>query len=206
MIARWLVVPVAFAVTIGPAKADITPMTRERISEAEDAGTNAIKDSSIVYVSTCRTKATYGIHTFDVRVMSPFASVASAVFESRKKTPLDLSKWPIDEPDKQSVVVSVDPAALHPSGLPPALPLSVVKVFLRRGDEVIAARRSDSHAVLFPDLDEQHRKFEGGVFYFPLDAFSSEKGDLEIVVVPKSDKDGAEAVLKLRTSLLSRLR
>jgi len=206
VISKWLFVSVTLAVTVWPANAEITPMTRERMPEAEQIGSKAIKDNSIVYITTCRTKAKYGIHTFDVRVMSPFASVASAVFESRKKAPLDLSQWPIEEPDKQSVVVSVDPAALFPDGLPPAPPSSVVRVFLRRGDEVIAARRSDSHAVIFPDFDEQHRKYEGGAFYFPVDAFSSGRGELEIVVVPKSEQEGAEAVLTLSKSLLARLR
>jgi len=195
----------ALAVTATPTRAEIRPMTRERLAEAEEAGKRATKDSAIVFVTVCRTKAKYGVHTFDVRIMSPFASVASAVFESKKKAPLDLSHWPIEAPDKQSVIISVDPAALFPAGLPPAPPLSVEKVFLRRGDAVIPARRSDSHAVLFPEFDEKHRNYRGGAFYFPLEPFAPEKGDLEVVVIPKSDQEGAEAVFKLGKSALAKL-
>ncbi len=140
-------------------------------------------------------------------ITTPFATVAYAVFESGKKgKPLDLSRWPLEPAASQSVIVSVDPAALRSTGLPPAPPVGVRSVVLRRGERIFEARRADTHEVRFPELDEGHRTCRGGAFYFPLEPFASELGDIEIVVIPEIDRPGAEAVLKLKKAELSRLR
>ena len=201
----------AFVLMMGGAAAvshaEIVPMTRERVAEAELFGGKAVKGDNIIHADTCRTKGKFGPHVFDMTIMTPFATVAYAVFESEKNgKPLDLARWPIDLPEKQSVIVSVDPAALLPVGLPPAPPVSVKSVVLRRGDQIIEARRADTHEVQFPEFDEKHRKYRGGAFYFPLEPFASEKGDLEIVVIPEMEKAGAEAVLKLKKALLAKMR
>jgi hypothetical protein len=187
--------------------AEIMPMTRERVAEAEIFGRKAVKDDSIVPTETCRTRAKFGLHMFDITITTPFASVAYAVFASKQKgDPLDLAGWPIEPAGNQSVIVSADPAALFPDGLPPAPPVSVRTIVLRRGDQVIEPRRSDTHEVQFPGLAGKSRTFRGGAFYFPLESFASEKGDLEIVVIPEIDQPGAEAVLKLKKAELARLR
>lgn len=204
---RFAALVFVLAVGLDTLDAEIRPMTRDRLPEAADASDKAVKDDQLIYSGTCRTKVTHGIHMFDVTVTTPFASVALAAFEARTKGDvLDLAQWPIDPPEKQSVIVSADPAALFPAGLPPAPPLSVKSVVLRRGEIVIEATRSDTHEVHFPDFDEKHRTYRGGAFYFPLAPFSSEQGELELVVIPEAGKPGAEAVLKLKTSLLEKLR
>jgi hypothetical protein len=191
---------------VAASDAEIVPMIRERGPEAEEFGRKALKDDTIVYTGTSRTKGKH-LHAFDMTIMTPFASVAYAVFESKKKgKPLDLAQWPIEPAENQSVIVSVDPAALFPMGLPPAPPVSVKKVILRRGEQVIEARRADTHEVQFPEFDEKHRKYRGGAFYFPLEPFASEKGDLEIVVIPEIDEAGAEAVLRLKKAVLAKWR
>lgn len=140
-------------------------------------------------------------------ITTPFASLAYAVFESEKKgAPFAVAQWPIEPPQNQSVIISVDPAALFPAGLPPALPASVRKVVLRRAEQLIKPRRADTHEVQFPELDEKHRKYRGGAFYFPLEPFASETGDLEIVVIADTDEPGVEGVLRLKKSLLAKLR
>lgn len=191
---------------VAASHAEILPMTRERLAEAEEFGRKAMKDDKVIYKDTCRTKGKH-IHAFDVTVMTPFASVAYAAFDSKKKgTPLDLTKWPIELPEKQSVIVSADPAALFPVGLPPAFPVSVKKVVLRRGERVIEAQRADTHEVQFPEFKEEYRRRRGGAFYFPLEAFASEMGDLEIVVIPEIDDQGVEGILKLKKSHLAKMR
>ncbi|MGH9784196.1 MAG: hypothetical protein ACRD88_08420 [Terriglobia bacterium] len=186
--------------------AEIASMTKGRLPEAEEFGRRAVEDGKIIYRDTCRTKGKR-LHAFDVTITTPFASVALAVFEGKKKPmPIALAQWPIEPPENQSVIVSADPAALFPAGLPPVPPANVKKVVLRRGEQLIEARRADTHEVLFPEFDEKHRKYRGGAFYFPLEPFASEMGDLEIVVIPESDEPGVEAVLKLKKSALAKLR
>jgi len=200
---------VTFVVALGldVPRAEIQPMTRDRVPEAAEAARKAVKDDQILHANTCRTKRTHTVHMFDVTITTPFAAVALAAFEAKTKgTSLDLTRWPIEPPENQSVIVSVDPAALIPASLPPALPLSVKKVILRRGDVVMEARRSDTHEVHFPDFEQNKRTYRGGAFYFPLEPFASEAGDLELVVVPETDEAGVEAVLRLKQSLLADLR
>lgn len=192
---------------VAVSHAEITPMTRERMAEAEAFGRKTVKDDNIIPTDTCRSKGKAGLHVFDMTITTPFGSVAFAVFESRKSgKPLDLAKWPIESPENQSVIVTADPAALFPVDLPPAPPVSVKKIVLRRGDQVIEARRADTHEVQFPEFNENHRKHRGGAFYFPLEPFASEKGDLEIVVIPEIDEAGAEAVLKVKKAALAKMR
>jgi hypothetical protein len=204
---RFSALAFVFALTPDILDAEIRPMTSDRLSEVAEASRKAVKDEQIIYRGTCRTKAKHGIHMFDVTVTTPFASVALAAFEAEAKgSELNLARWPIDPPEKQFVIVSADPAALFPAGLPPALPLSVKSVVLRRGEVITEASRSDTHEVHFPEFDEKHRTYRGGAFYFPLEPFASEKGELELVVIPEAGVPGAEAVLKLKTSLLEQLR
>ena len=193
--------------TVAVSHTEITPMTRERLAEAEAFGRKAVKDDNIIHADTCRTKGQGVAHVFDMTITTPFGSVAYAVFESKKTgKSLDLAQWPIDSAENQSVIVSVDPAALFPMDLPPAPPVSVKKIVLRRGVLVIEARRADTHEVQFPEFDEKHRKYRGGAFYFPVESFASEKGDLEIVVIPENDEAGAEAVLKVKKAALAKMR
>ncbi len=87
-------------------------MTRDRMPEAQELGRKALKDDKIVHAATCRPKK-HGPHMFDVKIMTPFASVAYAVFETRKTgKPLDLAQWPVEPPEKQSVIVSADPVSV----------------------------------------------------------------------------------------------
>lgn len=202
----FAVVPLLAAFCSAPG-AEILPMTEARLAEAEQAGRKAMKEEAIVHAGTCRTRAQHGLHMFDVTIMTPFGSVAYAVFTSRRSDPpLDISRWPIEPPGKQRVIVSVDPAASYPMGLPPAPPVDVGKVVLRRGDRIVEALRADRHEVIFPDAGEKDRKRRGGAFYFPLEPFSSALGDLEVVVIPEPAAPGAEAVLNLKQSLLAKLR
>ena len=182
-------------------------MTRERLAEAEEAGRRATSYGAFLFSDTCRTKGGMGLHMYEVTVTTPFASVAYAVFESKKKkSPMDLASWPLDPPEKQSLIITVDPAALYPAELPPVPPHDVAKVFLRRGGQITEPIRSDTHEVLFPAAGGQVSKHRGGAFYFPLASFASADGDLEIVVIPAEAEQGAEAVLKIKKKDLVKLR
>ena len=199
LLASFIIVSLSYA--------EILPMARDRLEEARQLGKKAVKEDQIIFTGTCRTKSTHGLHMFEVTLTTPFAAVAYASFDSKKEGgSFDLGDWPIDPADKQRVIVAADPAALAPVGLPPVPPVNVATVVLRRGEQVVEPDRTESHDVLFPGPSGKARKFRGGAFYFPLSHFASENGDLEIVVIPETDKPGAEAVLKLKRSQLAKLR
>lgn len=106
----------AFGGVLGAAvaihHAEVTSMAKARLPEAEEFGRRAVADDKIIYKDTCRTKGKR-LHAFDVTITTPFASVALAVFEGKKKAmPIPLAQWPIEPPENQSVIVSADPAAL----------------------------------------------------------------------------------------------
>jgi len=208
----WALVGLAALVALPPASgepafAEITPMSRSRVDEAEQVARKASDPSAIFHSETCRTRDDRGILVYDVTLTTPFTAVAAAASEAmRTDTPIDLAQWPIDPPEKQHVIVTVDPAWLHPAGEPAVAPRSVAKVFLRRGEAVVEPVRADTHEVRFPEAAEGARRYRGGAFYFPLEPFASEQGKLEIVILPEGAPEGTEAVVKLSQPLLSRLR
>lgn len=185
------------------AYAEISPMSRERLPEAERLGRDAARNNGpVIYMDMCRTEAPQALHMFEVTITTPFTAIAYVVFDSvKERKPLDLAQWPIETPGNQSVIVAVDPA-----GLGRGMPASVAKVVLRRGAQIIEPTHSDTHQVQFPSGEENQREYRGGTFYFSLEPFASEKGDLEIVVFPEHDELGAEAVVTLSKGHLSRMR
>ena len=209
MVLRAGLLPALVLVTagsVGVAHAEIAPMTRERLAEAEQAGRQHGGDDLIVYKDVCRTRTSAGNHAFDVVITTPFGAVADSVFESRKQgAPLDLEHRLIEPSESQSVIVSVDPVTLF-GGEQTAPPASVRSVILRREGVVIEARRADTHEVRFPSLKKQAGEYRGGAFYFPLEPFASKLGALEVVVLLDSDTPGAEAVLELKKPDLAKMR
>ena len=184
--------------------AEITPMTRERFAEALEAGGKTDGDDLIIYKDVCRTRSGPGAQAFDVVISTPFGLVADTVFESRKRgEPFDPAGTSVAPPGKQSVIVSVDPVYLFGKEHTGAPPLGVRSVILRRGMQLTEPLRADTHDVRFPDLGQAYR---GGAFYFPLETFSSAKGDLEIVVIPEKETTGVEAVLVLKKAALAKMR
>jgi len=190
------------AAASGGAFAEISPMSRERLPEVEQLGRDASRSRSpVIYMDNCRTYPPHAPHMFEVTITTPFTALAFVALESANEgKPVDLTRWPIDSPDKQFVIVAADPTWLKPGG-----PADVAKVVLRRGDRTIEPSRSDTHQVHSPGGGADQKTYRGGAFYFPLEPFASEKGDLEVVVIV-ADEAGAEAVVTLSKGQLFRMR
>ncbi|HZI95355.1 MAG TPA: hypothetical protein VFE84_14005, partial [Patescibacteria group bacterium] len=107
------------------ARAEITPMTRQRTPQAVQVGRQAVNDHNpILYLDMCRTYAPYTAHMFEVTITTPFMAVAEAAFDAaRDGKPIDPALMPFDSPEQQRVIVAVDPAELKPG-----LPASVARV------------------------------------------------------------------------------
>src|SRR5467141_1032549 len=65
------------------ASAEISPMTRARLSEAEQLSRQAVRDHHpVIYLDMCRSYARHHSHMFDVTITTPFTAVAAALFDA----------------------------------------------------------------------------------------------------------------------------
>lgn len=186
--------------TPGRGMAEIAPVTREQIPEAEHAAADARSIERFSFSAHCTT-ATLVPHVFDVRITTPFGVMASTAFLARESgTRLDLASLPLEPPGEQRVIVTADPASRSS-----AAPASVSRVLLRRGDQIIEPVRADGHDVTFPQSKPAATR-KGGAYYFRLEPFASSLGDLEILVVPEGARIEGAGVVKLKTKKLAALR